>query len=425
MNRQVNSSFATRQSQRGVAILAITIILLIVATIATLMLGRVSQSEQKVVGTDVRSKEVYSAALGGLDYGINWFRQNFSTLVWAGGDGCGRGATATPTALANTVLNADTYAHTLSYRLKSCMDPEDGMPAIVELTSSATATGDSHVTKQVTTEVMLGTVNLFSPTSDAGGDGTFTGPPIMIEGCTTAGAVTGSPNIIYSYGTGVAIGTTSGVSNDVTLDECIAPADINVHLDLCDIVTNPNSCANADAISAGEALAAGVEFRDNLEPSTSLWKSVFGDITRADLNELERREPSRIYVVDSTYPHYNGQPSWNGNTWHHNSGTLANPVIIYFDESVGCPPVNGSTTVYGLIYYAKVDCGNQGWGGGTVYGTVAKAGDLQKFNANATVINTSLDFSQVPSGGGSTTTIDLDINEVSKFSEIPGSFRDF
>ena len=59
--------------QKGVAILAITILLLLVATLGTLMVGRVGLFEQKMVGTDVRSKEVYSAAIGGLEYGVNWF----------------------------------------------------------------------------------------------------------------------------------------------------------------------------------------------------------------------------------------------------------------------------------------------------------------------------------------------------------------
>jgi hypothetical protein len=429
MNRQ---KFRVRHQTResGVAILAITIILLLVATIGTMMVGRVGLFEQKLTGTDVRSKEVYAAATKGLEYGVMWVRKHKDESPAGLAE-----ALASLPELDPTEMGADFYEHEITYNLKvkgSGADWEDGgpviKPVVIEVVSKATAQQDSHVSKIVRVDVMIGSQPFFSP---GGGKkaNVLDGPPIMIEGCTTPGAVTGSPNVVYNYGEGVAIGTTAGTAGGVAMEECIDAADINVHLDLCDINNDPDSCSNSDAISAGEALAAGVEFRDALDEPQSLWATVFGANTSfADLKAMEKMYPENILIVDTSYPHYEGQPSWNGNTWHDNTGTAGEPVIIYFDASVGCPPINGNTTVHGLVYYAKVDCGNQGWGGGTVFGTVAKSGDLQKFNANATIVSTSLDFNYLgeegEGGEGDDDIYDPGLGH-KRFSEIPGSWRDF
>lgn len=408
-------------SQAGVAILAITIILLLVVTIGTMMVGRVGLFEQKQTGVDVRSKEVYSAAVGGLEYGVKWYEDNMNTISFGEDAAIGDTVTLADDELPEPAeLNVDTYTHQIVYTLKSDTTDEYGVPVVIEVASTATAANDSHVSKTVRVDVMLGKIALIN---SEGGE-VLDGPPIMIEGCTTDGAVTGSPNVVYNYGVGVAIGTTNGTAGGATMEECIQAEDINVHLDLCDINNDPDSCSNSDAVSAEEALDAGVEFRDALEEPQSLWTTIFGaGVTLSDLKDMEQRYPEFIYIVDSSYPHYDEQPDWNGNTWHDNSGTADEPVIIYFDPSVGCPPINGSTTVHGLVYYAESDCGNQGWGGGTVFGTVAKSGDLQSFNANATIVSTSLDFGHF--GVGDETNIPTGEGGVNKFAEVPGTWRDF
>lgn len=416
------------KTQRGAAILAITMLILIVATIGTLMVGRVGLFEQKAVGMDVRSKEVYSAAVGGLDYGLKWFEDHFAdTDLWdtSSADATGKGATASPDSLANADLNADDYSHQITYTLKSPMDPEKGVPVVVEVASTATAVNDSHVSKTVTVDVVIGVVKAFAPNGDAGNPDVFTGPPILIEGCTSSSnTITGQPDIIYNFPNGVAVGTTTSMmdtDNDgipdtqVSVEDCIDIDDIDAHLNLCD---SNNNCEDADAFVAG-----GGEFRDTPDSPQSLWSTIFGTNTQADLYVLEAQSPTRILIVDATYPHYAGQPNWNGQQWHANVGTATAPVILFFDTSVGCPSINGGTEIYGLVYYETVDCGNQGWGGGTIHGTVAKAGDLSKLNANAVIIDTDIDFSE--DVGDDEETIDLDTLDIVKYAEIPGSWRDY
>lgn len=445
--------------QRGAAILVVTILLLLVATIGTLMIGRVGLMEQKVSGTDVRSKEVYSAAIGGLEYARDWFKDNATGLHWNDADGDGLaeagdtlGGSGPNPALAATALNADTYNHTfVMTRLTDYNDYVDadgnfdltGAPNIVRIDSIATAQNDSHITKTVSVEVMMGRVPLFGSGVDPGGTGDITNaPPILIEGCTDdSNTITGQPDVVYNHPAqvgidpnSVAIGTTSGMTDrdgdgDVDqddLNDCINIEDIEAHLNLCN---DDGDCDDADAF-----VAAGGEFRDGLETPQSLWTTIFGENTEADLREMERMDPTHFLVVDSSYPHYAGQPSWNGNTWHTNLPLNFNgppsdsdrPVVLYFDSTVGCPPINGSTEIYGLVYFETIDCGNQGWGGGVIYGTMAKAGDLSKLNANAVIVDTNLDFQGSGEDGGTGSgSGDGNSSGIPKFSEIPGTWRDY
>lgn len=427
-------------SQRGMAILVITILILLVATIGTLMVGRVGLIEQKVVGTDVRSKEVYSAAIGGMEYALNWFSkpENFKTVVFNDENGNGiadEGDKASPPALANTVLSSGTYSHIIEYELLTTSVIEDvsSAPIIVRVTSQATpvtvgGVGDTHITKTVITEVMLGPDSTFSPGWDSGGDGEYSGPPILMEGCLN-GDINGNPAISYDYDGSnpdlidVAVATTNGLSGGGTVQDCIDIDYIDNHMGLCDIDTYSDSCPNNADVGAEDAVSSGEEFRASLSPPQGIWQTVFGDTTKADLLEMERQNPDRVFIVDSTYPHYPGQPDFN-QQWHANVGDEDTDVLLFFDSSVDCPKINGGTTIYGMVYYEKEVCATNGWGGGTIFGTFAKAGDLSSWNANAEIFATGIDFG---SGGGGGTTIGEGsaLNIVHRYSEIPGTWRDY
>jgi Tfp pilus assembly protein PilX len=127
--------------QNGVAILVITVLILLVATVGTLMIGRVGLMEQKAVGADIRSEEIYSAAIAGLEAGVNWLKEDASTtgcganyeyLNWsdADGDGLGEaGDTAQPGTVAvsgttcsltvsqppSLTMNTGTFGQTVTY----------------------------------------------------------------------------------------------------------------------------------------------------------------------------------------------------------------------------------------------------------------------------------------------------------------------
>lgn len=451
--------------QAGVAVLAVTIIILLVATIGTLVIGRVGVVEQKAVGADTRSKEVYSATIGGLEYGVNWFMQtgSYPSLQWSDEDGDGlaeAGDTASPPALANTALNTGTYSHTITYRLMTDLAPEeyedrDGegvandlvniRPVIVRVESLASpvsvnnGAADTQIQKSTFVDIVVNGKLLFNTTS--GDPGEFTGPPILIEGC-IGGTITGNPSVNYDIDLSnpeiidIAIASTTmnadndgDGSPDHTLDTCMPGTEMEGHLTFCDIDQYPTSCPNNADMDSGDALADPnvPEFRMGLPEPDSLWNTIFGaSTTKEDLLTLEALEPLDIIVVDSSTLHHSEQTSaysWNGQQWHQNLGTADNPVILFFDEDIDCPAINGSTVIYGLVYYEKEVCDNNGWGGGTIYGTVAKSGDLTGLNSNAEIIATGLDFGGgAGSGAGTGDNYQIVVPVMSVF---PGSWRDF
>lgn len=425
ISRRFQGARQTMCRQRGVAILTITVILLLVVTIATLMVARVGLFEQKVVGTDVRSKEVYSAAIGGLEYGVNFFKENYSAIAWSGGDANGVGATGAPSAKNNTVLTADTYQHGITYTLKSHKYPDEwekGNPRVITVTSTATAVNDSHVTKTVQVDVIWGLTSTFKK-SEGGGPGVLDAPPVVVEGCFNDGGVTGTPDLYPNITAvdGVAIMTTQGLADGGTVEDCLVPG----HFELCEVTGgNQDDCYPPDEYSEMTQTA----YRAGLIPSQSLWSSIFGSITESDLRAMEKRDPVRTMVVDNTYPHYSGQPGWNSgsSTWTASVGSEDEPVILYFDSSIGCPGMTGTLTIWGLVYIEEEDCDNNGWGQVTIYGTLAQAGDLMKLSANTEVHGKNLDFFNPGGGDGSgDDTIDDPPGFISRITVIPGSWRDF
>lgn len=380
----------TPKNQQGAALLAITTILLFVASLGALTMAGVGQVEQRTSGNDVRSKEVYSAAVGALEYGVAAFETDFLELVWTDADldgGSEEGDTSSPTAPGNIVLNADTYTRTITYTLRSDLNPVDvSMPRIIDITATATAVGDSHISKTLFSTIMLASTQAFSIDSAVGLG--FSGPPLLIEDCTAD--ITGNPNAFPLNG--ISVGTTQGAANDT----CIDPGHLNLN--------------------------SGT--RHALSPSQALWDTIFGTgFTEADLLGLQELMPEMVMFIDGNYPYDPSQPTF-GTNWHTDVGTATQPVVLYIaaGHSDSCLNINGSTVIYGLVYYADSGCASSGFGGGEIYGTLAKAGDMSKLNSNTEIHGMELDFGG--DSGGTSTTIDIGVT-VPQFTEVPGSWRDF
>jgi hypothetical protein len=379
------------------------VILLLVATIGTLLIGRVGVVEQRQAGADLRTKEVYSAAIGGLEFAEDWFEENWNTLAWVDTDSDGEGdfvsmPSAMEAQLNNLALSSDLYDREVVFNM---LTPLSGSPKIARITVTAVAHGDSHINKTVTKEVMFGTLGVFQGSLGGSDPTVFSGPPLLAEGCVTDFG--GNPDV-YPYG-GIAVGTTLGDGDPSTDDNGAPCLDPGSHLD----------------VHGGTTEA--------LSPPQSLWNTIFGpNVTEADLRALEARSPTTIHIVDSTYPHYAGQPSFNGNNWHNSLGSSTSPVILYFDSSIGCPNINGSPTIYGLVYYESTpSCTFNGWGGAEIYGTVAVAGDIDHVTANGEIHGQPVDFGQggEPCDTGACTQVDVTETEYKLLSEIPGSWKDF
>lgn len=387
--------------QRGAAALLATLILVVIASLSALVVNKAAYTEQKLSGVDIRSKEVYAAAVGGVEYAtkvlqdtmiagtqIDWDNTNADGKGLAGAVAQGAVVAAFTTAAGDNFISAgtDNYTPTISYTL---ITDETDSPSIIEIAATATAVGDTHIQKTVTVRYLASLVGT-AALRDA--------PALLVEECIPAGAITGTPDI--DAGGNMAIGS---INQD---GSCIDSG----HFDFLD----------GDGI--GNASNGG-----------TLWETLFGGMTEATLRGLAALDPAHFLYVNASYDGSSqeaaanaywgvgGQGVWNSNAWHGDVGSdlqnadgdYIDQVVVYFDSSAGCPPINGTTTIHGLVYYETDGCAAQGGGGGTVYGTTAFEGDLEQFNANATLIDVDI---QIGDASGANRRI---------LTVLPSSWKDF
>jgi len=371
------------KDQRGAIALIITVILVVIASLSSLVVNKSAIEEQKRSGIDLRNKEVYAAANGALEYGVYQLMREYNdgdsaTPAWSGAAAEGeaaQGETATisydpqgDTSVTTLVQDIDAFglAPSITFTL---LTAENEQPSIIEISAPVVGVAESHVTKTVSVRVLR--ANLGTPSM-------FDGPPLIVEDCIASGAVLGTPDIT-SDSVAVATITDSSASGDGCIDE------------------------GHFLITGGGAVGEPI----STDPNLDLFTSMFGAISEGTLEGLAADSSNLYYVTDTA--------NWTGGEY----GSLTDPVIIYFDGASGCPTLNGGIIVYGLIYYeAPSDsipygCDVEGTGGAIVYGSVAVEGDLLGMNANIELVE--VDFTAT---GGD----DLPISVISM---LPGSWRDF
>ena len=362
--------------QRGAAALVVTLILVVVASLSSLVVNKSAINEQQRSGINLRNKEVYAAANGALEYGVFQLMALYNdddntTPDWTNTDEATENAIAGETASVIYDPDDDATADTLQQGIDAfglvgagitytLLTDEYASPAIIEVSASVAGVSESHVTKTVSVRVIR--ENLGTPSS-------LTGPALVVEDCIPIGAVTGTPDISSQL---TAIATITGDSGDTS---CLDPG-------------------NFDITGGGEpAESLG---------GTDLFTTMFGAISEAKLQEMAGISSDVYYVTDSS-------------PWHQNLGSATDPVILFFEESSGCPSLNAGVIIYGLVYYEAPEggCTNAGAGGGKIFGTMAFEGDLLQFNSNTELVE--MDFGSTPGNG----------EPISIISTLPGSWRDF
>lgn len=412
-------------SQTGVATLTVTVSLLVVALLAALVVGRVGLWEQQQAATDTRSKEVYAAAVGGLEYAINRLesvvRASHALSTpdvlldaerWEAGF-FGAGARLVVNADTNSdwlpggtvllaeeghvlypvAMTADGYEYEWVYTALTPLDvPGEPAPMMFEVAVTARAVDDSHVQKTVGVDVVAGFLPLFPWSAEP-----FYAPPLVVEDCIT-GEVQGEPAI--SLGEGPALATTQGAG--VALADCLPTAGF----DECVMgPTDPGmACAPLDVGRLGLA-----------QPAGTLWSTVFGEIGRDELKAVAERYPDRLLWIDGDASY----AGWSEGEWQQNVGTPQHPVILFFDKSVGCPSITGHVQVHGVVYFEDDGCEAHHWENGVLHGTLALSGGLQALGGSVQLMATELDFSAELDDPRFGWTHAL------HYFPVPGSWRDF
>lgn len=200
-------------------------------------------------------------------------------------------------------------------------------------------------------------------------------PPLIVNGCLSG--ITGNPDIYPAV---------CGPGGDSDC-ETIAVA----------------SSREASCLDTGHLNLNGGKIDADAFEGTA-WDYLFA-VRKEDVQALADQAGTNVHWISSSSP------------WDKSLGSAASPVVLVFDETAGCPKLNGKPTIYGIVYYeAPDDCAARGWGGATVYGSVVFEGSLEKLTANSV-------FEHWSRTGESGETAAL--NPVHSTQRVPGSWRDW
>jgi hypothetical protein len=384
------------KTQKGVVTLAVSIILLLVATFLVLAVAKSVVSDQKSLGDELRSKELYQAATGALEYGLRQLKIGDDALNAWSGDAVGD--TTTPLVDPNdaattvdTMSTGNTYDLTVTYtRLTNAItavDPVTGAPdpngrqkPIFRVSATATPVngGDTHISKTVETIALRS--DLFGST--LGGAG-----PILVEGNMTDSKATVE---IVPGPNGVAVGSLGGPGANVDVDDPGSPVETHGGV----VVTSADN-------------------------TTSLSEALFGIDDPAVLDSVMRSlaaQNDHVIYLDGDYDKGNLPASFDSPT---DLETLdltdpANQYLVYFSSTAGCPKLNGNPNIVGLVYISTPSCDDNGWGGCNIYGTVAFEGDINDMNSNCQFIGLDMSGWTPGVGGG-----------LAELSPVPGTWKDW
>jgi len=385
--------------QAGAATLIVVVILLLLMTLITLTVNRDSVVEQQMTGNDIRAREAQEAAEAGLEYGVAWAGKN--AITWIGNSMICPGATGCPTL--PTITGSSSGE---SYPVASLVYARNAATSdYIKITSTSQGSADNTITATSTIYIKPGGLL----TSEG-----KLPPPLVMDGCMTS--TTGTPDIYPKWddlnnngvqdpgemGEAIITSQPQSVGSNICLDYCGPGGGHGA----CDPSGSGSSHAHADLHNG--TLTNDEAFPDNDGDGTgTIWEYYF-DVSPAQYQAAASTTLSTAggaYYITST-------GNWPNGTY----GSLANPVIIVFEN--GCPKPTGNTTIYGILFYKEengcVSDPMNGWGNVTVYGSVGANGGIHKMNAN-------LEIHGVGSGAGLTTINEIPINA----SKLPGTWSDF
>ena len=334
-----NNGVMGRLHQQGMTTLTISLIVLFLMSLIILFTSSNALFELKIGNNQYYQAKAQESARGGIAYATAWLvnGSNMSSIVWSddatGPSGNNQRATAAtfPAVVSTQSIGGNTV--TVSLWRNSVA------PTILELMATVSGDGSSTVRQKI----------LFNSISTPNTINLGTYAPIVINGGLSG--VTGNPSINPgTSGTAIATSTTQ---------------------------------ANSSLIDTGHLSLGGGSINYGAFSGTA-WSFLFPNTTQAQMKAAA--DYVTIFYYDDAAGASNISNFSSLKTNKKVIGSSANPVILIFDSSITCVKINGGLTIYGVVYYSPNELavckGTNGWGGGTIYGSLVADSSITKLTAN-------------------------------------------
>ena len=126
--------------QSGIVTLLVALLLLTVATLASMAVGKAIYYEQRLTGNELRGKEVLAAAQYGLEYGMEYLAAG-NTISWSG---TAAGSTATLPLATTDHGQSNTGTQSYDHTITATILTDLSRSTVIAISSTATGTADKH-----------------------------------------------------------------------------------------------------------------------------------------------------------------------------------------------------------------------------------------------------------------------------------------
>lgn len=165
------------------------------------------------------------------------------------------------------------------------------------------------------------------------------------------------------------------------------------------LTDDPNGCPDRARLTLIEPMVA---IRDFGDAGGTAWDQVFA-IGKSELKALAEDPDSNVHWISSPTP------------WRHDLGSPAQPGILVFDATAGCPVFADQPTLYGIVYSeSSADCLDLDWDGTRLFGTLILESSLRRLSGQVILHHWSLSAADPASR-----------DRVYSARRVPGSWRDW
>jgi hypothetical protein len=400
-------------------------------TLIVLAMGRVGVQEQTITGNEQRSYKAIDAAEAGLEYGMDWLTQNmgkdFDTLKDGSTASWPRVSEVSPTTVPLLPFLDVTPGDGESYKVQLRLERvgTGTSPPYVKVTASAFDANEA--TAYTDASSARARVSQYAALSVAGNPNYVGGPPLVMNGC-FLDKTKGTPDIYPASSgdyAGQSILPSTGAWN---LQECVDAGYSRDPKAMCFCPTNNGDRPHIE-LHGGDVLSTPADGLSGNPTNLDTWNTLFPAMTQEEFKAASADEATKVannemLASDRTY-YYIPDTAALGNVIKTTMGsgdasttppTPEKLVLIFLDPAVGCPKLNGGTTIWGTIYFGG-DCSSDGmgWGNGVVYGSVGVESSLEVLNSKFAIYGLDLSGLNLPAGEN---TINV------RLVRVPGSWSD-